>query len=80
MMGFGEEGKKIPQKFFPFSLISNQPLSGTEPKTLIRSIKKGDFPASLPVTKNLNRYYSTEKASVTTAFTSFMMVDLSYSP
>ena len=30
MMGFGEEGKKFPQKFFPSSPITKQPLSGTE--------------------------------------------------
>ena len=31
MMGFGEEGKKFPQKFFPSSPITKQPLLGTEP-------------------------------------------------
>ena len=31
-MGFGEEGKNFPQKFFPSSPITNQPLLGTEPK------------------------------------------------
>ena len=30
MMGFGEEGKKFPQNFFPSSPITNQPLLGTE--------------------------------------------------
>ena len=29
-MGFGEEGKKFPQNFFPSSPITNQPLLGTE--------------------------------------------------
>ena len=40
MMGFGEEGKKFPQKFFPSSPITNQPLSGTEPFTIFLTIKK----------------------------------------
>ena len=31
MMGFGEEGKKFPQNFFPSSPITNQPLLGPEP-------------------------------------------------
>ena len=34
MMGFGEEGKKFPQNFFPSSPITKQPLSGTEPKNI----------------------------------------------
>ena len=36
MMGFGEEGKKFPQNFFPSSPITNQPLSGTEPCFFVR--------------------------------------------
>ena len=31
MMGFGEEGEKFPQKFFPSSPITKQPLLGTDP-------------------------------------------------
>ena len=30
MMGFGEEGKNFPEKFFSSSPISNQPLLGIE--------------------------------------------------
>ena len=29
-MGFGEEGKKFPQNFFPSSPITKQPFLGTE--------------------------------------------------
>ena len=47
MMGFGEEGKKFPQNFFPSSPITNPPLLGTEPmkktEVLLQSVLRDGF-------------------------------------